>query len=312
MWLFGKKAHQKSEWSRRELLLPGALASLIGALLAGCKSKDARSARTSPSSPVSGPGQPDPDDSSEPVDSNPFDSSAEEVVCSNEVDYSLLPDITPNFAPKIKFYGSPDSALVAIDLPIYVHTGILQSVFIVRQSGAAIAQKGISDEADIDARSAARTIIFDNIRLGPERHLVLLFEIDCQSCEGGKALLKYVMPHEIAFENRFRDRPVNALTPSSMPADFYQHQAFADFLPMDDHFTESGNTFHQVSSDDAKYDSAGGLKDFVITDLMGNVLAERGGKTDSTTWSNIMNYPQFICYKLVGEQYYVRTFVRVS
>lgn len=321
MWFFRKKeplSPHDIEHLRRRDILSLQLLGVIGVVVIGCKTR--RSTRTEqpiPPSPLSptpvegdkAPSQPGP--TTPPVQNTDKPATENEAKCTNLIDISPFPEAKENLEPRLKLYGESSSTLLVIDLPKYVH-GNLISVFVVRQNGEVIAQKGISSFADIKPDLSIRPLVFDNLSIKNERRLSLIFETSCNSCDGGKAYYKYQMTEDLVFETKFNGKPVYGLMPTNAPLNFYKYQAFADFLPQMDDFDTSSTYFYQVLSDEAKYDAVGGLNGFIITDLFGNILSENGKNKDGKLWADIMNHHIFICYRLVADQFYVRTFIRLS
>ncbi|MCB9229587.1 MAG: hypothetical protein H6618_08245 [Deltaproteobacteria bacterium] len=231
-------------------------------------------------------------------------------VCSpqsiNKIDWQGLPDAGENLEAVYKFYGDHNSAMVVVSLPKYQH-GNLSEMYLLRPSGKLLAGKGIVDQTDIRPDTSIRPVVFDNLRIKSDRQLILVFKTACPNCEGSYFYSKHTMKYAIAFSDTFLGKKVQSPTPLSVPGVFGEYQAFANIGPnpeFTDRFFKSGS--YSIASEDAVFSAATELKDCIITDLSGTPVSGAGD-----TFTDILEYPEFICYRLVDDQFYLRTFVRL-
>jgi len=224
----------------------------------------------------------------------------------NYIKWQDLPDVQDNLEPVYKFYGDTASSMMVISLPFYQHGNLLE-VFIVRPSGKLLAGKGITDPADIRPNTTLRPVIFDNLQIKSDRLLIIIFKTACGSCSDGFLYSKHAMKFSITFADTFMGKKVLGLTPRSVPGLYAEYQAFANIGPDEEAtagFFDQGT--YTMASEEAVFVGSSFLKDYAITDIVGNIISQKGEK-----FNNIIEYPEFVCYKLVNNQFYIRTFVRL-
>lgn len=224
---------------------------------------------------------------------------------TNVIDWSKLENAYENLEPIYKFYGNTSSSMMVLSLPKYQH-GNLIDIYLVRYSGKLIAQKGISELADINDNTTLKPVIFDNIQMKDDRRLVIIYKV--VDNQFGIRFTKHEMTYDVTFSDNFRGKPAFGLSPNSVPGHFATSQATPSFGPdpnMLQGFYDLGK--YTVASEDSYFLGSPGLQGFIITDLMGNVLSEDGEK-----FNNLIQYPEFICYKLVDNKFYMRTFIRTA
>ena len=231
----------------------------------------------------------------------------------NTLDWRSLPEAGENLEARYKFYGNTTSTMMVLDLPKYQHGGLAE-IFLVRVSGKLLAGKGIVDGADIRADTSLRPVVFDNIQLKGDRQLIIVFKTVCQDCEGGYLYTRYMMKYAISFSDTFRGKKVLSPDPTSVPGIYQNHQAFANIGPdpenMDGFFNYGS---YSIASDGADFKGSLELKGYIVTNMMGDIITKSDGITAlrGEQFNDILENHQFICYKLVENQYYVRTFVRL-
>ena len=224
----------------------------------------------------------------------------------NFIEWQKLPDAAGNLDVVYKFYGDTASTMMVIGLPYYQH-GALLEIFVVRPSGKMLAGKGIVDPTDIRPDTSLRPVIFDNLQIKSDRQLVIIFKTACSDCEGGNHYSKHAMKYNITFSDTFMGKKVQSLTPTTVPGIFGKYQAYPNISPQEDNTTGYLTTgTYSIASEDALFAGTNELKNYIITDLVGEPLSGAG-----ETFTNIMEYPEFICYRLVDNQFYLRTFVRI-
>lgn len=255
-------------------------------------------------------------------------------------DVRTLSDIAnPGEQAKVVIYGKPKHAMIVVELPTFLKSSAdsLKSVSIHKEDGLFLAQY-ILTEADL------RTIPSIDPAL-PASLLYWPFVFKNMSIRFGEALyVRYTFSESSEFKQllpasmvnpmlTFRGLEVKSVTDVKI-LDTNSNNAIAtgmDKLSPEVNFAESdsvgipetSNTQYNFSSfrklrtaqANAKYNPATGLSSFVITDLSGNVLSENGGAAVSSGgFVDIMNHPNFACYKLVSQvpplaSYWVRTVV---
>ncbi|MFK7826839.1 MAG: hypothetical protein AB8G05_22035 [Oligoflexales bacterium] len=224
---------------------------------------------------------------------------------TNVIEWSKLENAYENLEPSYKFYGDSSSSMLVLSLPKYQH-GNLIDVYLVRYSGKLIAQKGITEIADINENTTLKPIVFDNIQMKDDKRLVIIYKV--ADNQFGIKFTKHEMRYDVTFSDNFRGKPAYGMTPSSVPGYFAANQATPSFGPdpnVVQGFYDLGN--YTVGSEDAFFAGSPALKGYIITDLMGNTLSENGEK-----FNNLIQFPEFICYKLVDNKFYLRTFIRTA
>ena len=224
---------------------------------------------------------------------------------TNVIDWSKLENAYENLEPRYKFYGDSSSSMMVLSLPKYQH-GNLIDVYLVRNSGKLIAQKGITEIADINENTTLKPIVFDNIQMKDDKRLVIIYKV--ADNQFGIRFTKHEMQYDVTFSDNFRGKPAYGLTPSSVPGYFAANQATPSFGPdpkVAQGFYDLGT--YTVGSEDSYFSGSSALKGYIITDLMGNILSENGEK-----FNNLIQFPEFICYKLVDDKFYLRTFIRTA
>lgn len=233
--------------------------------------------------------------------------AAEDHICNaetNTIDWKGFENAYENLEPRYKFYGDSSSSMMVLSLPKYQH-GNLIDVFLARYSGKIIAQKGIVESADINDNTTLKPIVFDNIQMKDDKRLVIIYKISDQF---GVKVTKHEMQYDVTFSDSFRGKPAFGLSPSSVPGHFAQNQATPSFGP-DPNIVQGFHDLgtYTLGSEDSYFAGSPALKGYIITDLMGNTLSENGEK-----FNNLVQYPEFICYKLVENKFYLRTFIRAA
>ncbi len=225
-----------------------------------------------------------------------------------------LADISQNATPNLRtlctFYGDSTSALMVVNLPDYQH-GILETITVMLlPSGRVVAQKGIFPNSDVRLNTTVRALTFENIRIKADTQVALVFKLSCTSCD---PLLKFG-PISITFNNLFLGKTAYGLSSSSLPSisgsstplPYSTNQAMPLFSPIIKEGTIiTQNRISSVDPNSIQF-QASGFESLYVTDLVGNILSLPG-----SPFTQILEYPEFICYKLVQNMYYVRTFVRV-
>lgn len=245
------------------------------------------------------------------------------LLCEKQrVDVRTLNDLAnPSDRAKVVIYGRENHAMIVVDLPTRLqnNTDQLKSISIHRETGHFIAQYMLTS-ADIRTMSLYWPFVFKNMRI-----------------KFGEALyLRYTFTESLEFKQKVEGVDVAPLTTyegklvkPSMEVDILGSATgrsapeFAALVPVVN-FAENDSTgipptqnpVYNFSSarqlrtaqTSARFLPAQGLAGYVITDLSGNLLAADGG-----TFIDIMNYPNFICYKpvpnLTSVSYWVRTIV---
>ena len=207
-----------------------------------------------------------------------------------------------DFQVSLKLYGRENSSLLVLELPSY-QKNELTDVFIADRAGRLVAQRGISEVSDLREDGFLKSMVFDHLRISTGSSLIILFK----TLEG--LFLKKTLNRPVFFETKFRGLPVRGPgLPGFHDPDYYDRHPGNTFSP------DAGLFRYQKKESDLL--QAGYNTDFlfrddlagtVITDLMGNTLAEHGEH-----FNQIKEDTMFIVYRLMGRKYWFRTFVRVS
>lgn len=200
-----------------------------------------------------------------------------------------------------QIYGSESSALIVIEFPHYQKNEV-SDIYIARENGQLIAQRGISETSDVNDDGSIRILSFDHIQLKEGEKLVLLFKtIQIQ-------FFKKDFSEVVTLQTRFRDLPVSGPgSPDFTNLDYYDRHPGNAFSPDEKLYSlEKDQEAILKASFDAKYLSHEDYSGTVITDLMGNVVADHG-----ENFNNLNDNTQFIVYRLMDRKYWFRTFIRI-
>ena len=217
------------------------------------------------------------------------------------IKFKMLPIAGEKFELETKCYGNIHSALFVLHFPKYQH-GNLTEIFIVHDSGKLIAQKGILNSSDIADDDTILPIIFDHIFIeeNTKYHLILK--------EGGKSYSRVEISEPLIFEKKFQGLNVHSFRSVSFPAqESYLHYVNNIFSPNAEQYsyiTDKEQIIHMNYQ--AKFSNNSQLKDYVVTDLLGRILADEGDDFNDFT-----SYSMIICYKKVDKKYFLRTFVKI-
>ena len=309
-----------SEKTDRRGYLKTSLGTGLALLLAACKTTKNRSAAADPSSsgivtaPDDNPTTPPLTGISNNTSSGTTTGTGQssQTDCqAPQIDLSVIAAATPNLNAQCFFYGNSTSALLVVSCPQYQY-GILQSITILLQpSGRVVAQKGIFQASDIRPDTTLRPVTFENVLIKNDTQVVLLYAQTCSTCASGVSYSKFG-PLNITYTTQFLGLPAYGLTPSAMPilpggtsvqySTYEAEPLFSPTLSSSSVVLQSG--YNTVVPGIIQF-QANGFTDLYVTDLAGNVLS-----TPGQPFTQIIEYPEFICYRLVGN-YYIRTFVRV-
>ena len=231
--------------------------------------------------------------------------------CSQEVkiDLASLQDVTENYEVSHKLYGSALSGMLVIWLPKFQYEGgSLSSVIVVRSNGEAICQKGILESSDVREDTTLRPLIFDNLRIGGDKALSIVFKIGCEGCEEQVSYKKYDIINGLNYETKRNKKIVYSISPFSVPKGWAEHQAMPTISTKVASNDSPGGSdeqgyMYRFSSSLLRVDN---LKAFEVTDLTGRVLSPVGQDLSV----DMFEHPVVICYKLVNNMFYVRTIVR--
>ncbi len=297
--------------SRRDYLKIGS--SLLGSsllLLSACKTRKSDSSGpsllTSPKAPAaplsSAPGQ----TSHSTTSTNTGTGNCQET----KIDLATIAAATENLEAQMMIYGDSASAMLVVSLPKFQYSsGNLISVTIMLlPSGKVIAQKGIFEDADVNADTTLRPLLFENLSFRSDTQIAVIYKIACDSCTDSSTYQKFG-PTALIYNNTFLSKPAYGLKPDSISAAYIANQVSLAFsvssIAKDSLITDRGTS--SFSPSNATLISSG-FSSLYVTDLMGNILfVPQTGTTK--TFSNIVNYPEFICYQLVNNSY-IRTFVK--
>ena len=198
-----------------------------------------------------------------------------------------------------KCYGLPQSALFVFNLPKYMFNsntlGTLNGYYLVRSDGSPIAYKVIDQGIDAQANGLLATQYLDHLPLNENSSLALVFSYNQEYCVSpvlGPFTFTYV----------FDKLPVSGLR-QALSADKLANLDLVPIIASGDVQFLSGPF---VSCDgSSQFNTANTLTACVLTDLLGNILAERG-----EDFSNFGGNPTFIAYKRTANAY-SRVFFRL-
>ncbi|MBI2602300.1 MAG: hypothetical protein HYW48_04520 [Deltaproteobacteria bacterium] len=191
-------------------------------------------------------------------------------------------------------YGKSGSVLFAFRLPKYVH-GNLRGFYLVRENGEPLAYKPVFPGIEVKADQLGIQYL-DHLPLKEGDFFAIVFQ-------WGADVYKSPRLGPVKFERRFRDlpivgfgefAPVGGLVAPSLVPKFRREDI--EVWEGDYWNFSSGGAFHPSND----------LREFILTDLMGSVLAEEGDK-----FTEFEKYPMIIAYRNMGTLY-ARTFLRFS
>ncbi len=222
-----------------------------------------------------------------------------------KLDLSGIPAADAGMKPKVVFYGSTRSTLIAVkfnsDLP-------LKQLVITKESGELLALHGITG-ADKNG-SGWRPIVIDNIWLGDATKIVLVLQLD------GDVRKKVEV--DVEYFKTFQGKAVVDLSAMSVPGGFVGNQAIASFDSASG-FQEDPNakypnkynlgsdrllqTAQAGASWTMKADIMNPGNKYTFTDVMGDVINING--------AGILEYQVFCAYAINGNSAY-RTMLHVG
>jgi len=207
-----------------------------------------------------------------------------------------------SFEISVKIYGSMQSALLALGLPKYQHSE-LSDVYISDSSGNLIAQRGISEISDVKEDQSLKILVFDNLWLMGVTGLTFLF----RTMDG--KFLKKTLQGEVATTDSFRTLKVYNLNQTAFEnADYYDRHVSNNFAPEEKQYSFEKNADAQLqASFDAKFYTREEWSETIVTDLLGEVVAEHG-----ENFHDLNQNTMFIVYRLMHRKFYFRTFVRMG
>ena len=235
---------------------------------------------------------------------------AEDCDARIAVDLSAYSEAGEALEVVYRFYGSSDSAVMAIGLPKYQH-GLLNGIIVVGlPTGRVLARKGIIPSVDILEDETLRPILLDNLSIKGDKKIAILFELSCATCETGYEYRKFEMKESevIQFDEKFQNRSVYSVSSSRISPQWIASQVSPLIIPRNElereeklYYRSSG---HKYSLRKTEFRMVG-VESCYITDVLGNILAKPGQE-----FNRVTEFPDLICYRPIENVGFVRSFLR--
>lgn len=231
----------------------------------------------------------------------PAKASASCITTIAKLDFAQIADGPQELTPTTRLYGSTQSSLLAIGFPQYQDSGLTE-LYVAYADGTLIAQKKVQDVYDIQ-NGILRIQIFDHLQLDSKKVIAILCKVDT-------IFYKFVQTAPPIFETLYKGKVV--FSPNDIGAGIPHASEGARPQVLVQPGQNAKLAAKQAEdyflvADNATFQASVALQGWTLCDLMGNTVAEY-----AELFQDFYNQPYLIAYKLVNNQYYLRTILHLT